>query len=106
MKVEPEMSGARMEQRMKVELVMTAMSAREDRRLMGVGRVMRGFLESEVQGMEGVEWDGGEWILAEVRQRAPLLRGCRSTGRHQSEKPAEKEAANRSRHESSFEHHQ
>lgn len=75
------MSGSRVKLRMRVELVMTAMSAREDQRLMGVGWVARGFLESRVQGMEGVEWDGGESILAEARQRASLLHGCRSTGR-------------------------
>lgn len=106
MKVEREMSGARMEQRMRVELVMTAMSAREDQRLMGVGWVMRGFLGGEVQGMEGVEWDGGELIHAEVRQSASLLHGCRGTGRHQSEKPPEREAANTRRHESTIERHQ
>lgn len=48
---------------------------------MGGGWAMRGFPESEVQGMGGVQWDGGELILAEVRQCASLLHGCRGTGR-------------------------
>lgn len=55
MKVEREMSGARMGQRMRLELATTATSARGGRRLIGVGWVMGGFLEDEVQGMEGVE---------------------------------------------------
>lgn len=91
------MGGSRMEQRMRVELAMTAMSAREDQRLMGAEWVMRGFLQGEVQGMEGVQRDGGESILAEVRQSASLLRGYGGTGRHQSEKPPGTEAANTSR---------
>lgn len=86
-----------MERRMRVGLEKMVVSAREDLRLVGGGWAMRGFPESEVQGMGGVQWDGGELILAEVRQCASLLHGCRGTGRHQSEKPPETEAADTSR---------
>lgn len=91
MKAERGMSGARTDQKMRVWMVMKATWAGEGQRLVGVGWVVRGFLESEVQGMEGVEWNGGESILAEVRgQREFLLHGCGGTGKYQSEKPPEK----------------
>lgn len=44
---------------MRVGLVKMVVSARQDLRLVGVGRAMRGFPESEAQGMGGVQWDGG-----------------------------------------------
>lgn len=45
---------------MRVGPVKMVASARQDLRLMGAGRAMRGFPEREVQGVGGgVQWDGG-----------------------------------------------
>lgn len=82
---------------MRVVLARKAVQEEEALRMMGVGWVMKVFLEMEVQGVEGVLWDGDESLLAEVQECASLLLVCRCTVRRQSEKPAQEEAPNTTR---------
>lgn len=51
-------------------------------------------LVMEVEGAVGVLWKGDELVRTEVQHHAFLLYVCRSTIRHQSEKPLPKEASN------------
>lgn len=97
MAVSLKMSRMEMEQRMRVVLVRKAVQEEEALRMMGVGWVVKVFLEVEVQGVEGVLWDGDESLLAEAQECASLLLVCRSTVRRQSEKRAQEEAPNTTR---------
>lgn len=85
MAVSPKTSGMEMEQRMRVVLVRKAVQEEEALWMMGVGWVMKVFLQVEVQGVEGVLWDGDELLLAEVQECASLLLVCRCTVGRQSE---------------------
>lgn len=91
MAVSLKMSRMEMEQRMR-----KAVQEEEALRMMGVGWVMKVFLEVEVQGVEGVLWEGDESLLAEVQECASLLLVCRCTV-SVSQKPAQEEAPNTTR---------
>lgn len=80
-----------MEQRMR-----KAVQEEEALRMMGVGWVMKVLLEVEVQGVEGVLWEGDESLLAEVQECASLLLVCRCTV-SVSQKRAQEEAPNTTR---------